>query len=84
MQEQSGREHRQPKSMQVRQDVHTYRTGNHTYQQQNFHPGYTLYKRRYTYQMAVARKVKVEPTYIGFSHTLKGNEVTRSDIKIPK
>lgn len=36
------------------------------------------------YHKAVAIKVQVEPMYIGLSHTLKGNPVTRSFIKIPK
>jgi hypothetical protein len=37
-----------------------------------------------TYHKAVAKKVQVEPIYIGLSQTLKGNPVTRSFIKIPK
>jgi hypothetical protein len=36
------------------------------------------------YHRAVAAKHMVLPIYIGFSTTLKGNPVTRSDIRMPK
>jgi hypothetical protein len=37
-----------------------------------------------SYHNAVPIKHNVEPTYIGFSNTLKGNEVTLVFIKIPQ
>jgi hypothetical protein len=37
-----------------------------------------------TYHKAVAKKVQVEPTYMGLSQTLKGKPVTRALIKMPK
>lgn len=56
----------------------------HTYKKNFFFVKVHFIMSKLVYHNAVPKKERVQPVYIGFSQTLKGNPVTRESFKIPK